>query len=136
MFDSVRCGPPPAAAATTNGTQAQHHDSSSHTTPNGTTAANGDGQHGAQQRQYAFDLLFSKCVDAYVELKHNQNQICWKWCKVEVAEHDSPHTLRHFLDGRQYSMSGVCACVPCVRRAAVQHVGWDTLQCITWNGAV
>lgn len=29
-----------------------------------------------------FELVSCKCVDTYVRVKHNQNQICWKWRKV------------------------------------------------------
>jgi len=29
-----------------------------------------------------FELVSCKCVDTYVRVKQNQNQICWKWRKV------------------------------------------------------
>lgn len=29
-----------------------------------------------------FELISCKCVDTYVRVKHNQNQVCWKWRKV------------------------------------------------------
>ena len=29
-----------------------------------------------------YELVSCKCVDTYVRLKGNQNQICWKWRKV------------------------------------------------------
>lgn len=28
------------------------------------------------------ELVTCKCIDTYVRVKHNQNQICWKWRKV------------------------------------------------------
>lgn len=31
-----------------------------------------------------FELVCCKCVDTYVALKKNQNQICWKFTKVGV----------------------------------------------------
>mmetsp|Transcript_33320 Transcript_33320/g.60218 ORF Transcript_33320/g.60218 Transcript_33320/m.60218 type:complete len:262 (-) Transcript_33320:993-1778(-) len=33
---------------------------------------------------YRFELKFSKSVDTYVQVKNNQNQICWRWVKVPV----------------------------------------------------
>ncbi len=30
----------------------------------------------------SYELVSCKCVDTYVRVKKNQNQICWKWCKV------------------------------------------------------
>ena len=30
----------------------------------------------------SYELVSCKCVDTYVRLKGNQNQICWKWRKV------------------------------------------------------
>ena len=29
-----------------------------------------------------WELVSCKCVDTYVRVKKNQNQICWKWRKV------------------------------------------------------
>ena len=29
-----------------------------------------------------FELVSCRCVDTYVRIKRNQNQICWKWRKV------------------------------------------------------
>ena len=31
-----------------------------------------------------FELVSCKCVDTYVRVKQNQNQICWKWRKVSA----------------------------------------------------
>ena len=31
-----------------------------------------------------FELVYCKCVDTYVRVKQNQNQVCWKFCKVRV----------------------------------------------------
>ena len=33
-----------------------------------------------------FELVTCRCVDTYVRLKQNQNQLCWKWRVVKVAE--------------------------------------------------
>ena len=32
-----------------------------------------------------WELISCKCVDTYVRLKKNQNQICWKWRKVMLG---------------------------------------------------
>lgn len=32
-----------------------------------------------------FELVYCKCVDTYVRVKQNQNQVCWKWVKVRRA---------------------------------------------------
>lgn len=31
---------------------------------------------------YKFELVNARCVESYVKLKKNQNQITWKWKKV------------------------------------------------------
>ena len=36
-----------------------------------------------------FELVSCKCVDTYVRVKQNQNQICWKWRKVGLRCWDS-----------------------------------------------
>lgn len=57
--------------------------------------------------QYArFELVSCKCVDTYVRVKQNQNQICWKWRKVLSAESKATE-FRHFLDEQQYSTNGI-----------------------------
>jgi hypothetical protein len=33
---------------------------------------------------HTLQLALCKCVDTYVEVKHNHNQVCWKWTKVCV----------------------------------------------------
>lgn len=33
-----------------------------------------------------FELVTCRCVDTYVRLKQNQNQLCWKWRVVRVEE--------------------------------------------------
>nr|BAU37045.1 phosphoethanolamine N-methyltransferase [Chlamydomonas asymmetrica] len=52
------------------------------------------------------ELQFCKCVDTYVQVKRNQNQICWKWTK---AVDDAPRgdQLRHFLDSQQYASDNI-----------------------------
>lgn len=53
-----------------------------------------------------FELVACRCVDTYVRLKANQNQLCWKWKKV-VTPAPRPAEFRHFLDGAQYSTAGI-----------------------------
>jgi phosphoethanolamine N-methyltransferase len=53
-----------------------------------------------------YELVSCRCVDTYVRLKQNQNQLCWKWKKVVTAE-PRPAEFRHFLDGQQYSTAGI-----------------------------
>lgn len=36
----------------------------------------------ADGRYAHFELVYCKCVDTYVRVKQNQNQVCWKWVKV------------------------------------------------------
>ncbi len=53
-----------------------------------------------------YELVSCRCVDTYVRLKQNQNQLCWKWRKV-VTPQPRPAEFRHFLDGQQYSTAGI-----------------------------
>lgn len=53
-----------------------------------------------------FELVSCKCVDTYVRVKHNQNQVCWRWKKV-VRKHVPEQNFRQFLDAKQYSNSGI-----------------------------
>ncbi|KAK9830089.1 hypothetical protein WJX72_009725 [[Myrmecia] bisecta] len=53
-----------------------------------------------------YELISCRCVDTYVQLKQNQNQVCWKWRKVVTKARRVPD-FRHFLDGKQYSMTGI-----------------------------
>jgi phosphoethanolamine N-methyltransferase len=53
-----------------------------------------------------YELVSCKCVDTYVRVKKNQNQICWKWVKV-VTEGRRPGTVRSFLDSTQYSTASI-----------------------------
>eukprot|EP00878_Enallax_costatus_P026825 GHUV01028827.1.p1 GENE.GHUV01028827.1~~GHUV01028827.1.p1 ORF type:complete len:438 (+),score=126.26 GHUV01028827.1:78-1391(+) len=48
------------------------------------------------------ELVCCKCVDTYVTVKKNQNQICWKYQKV-VTPVPRPPLYRTFLDTNQYS---------------------------------
>jgi len=56
-----------------------------------------------------FELCFCKCIDTYVRVKRNQNQICWKW--IKHVHGDTPRGaapgFRHFLDTVQYTDAGV-----------------------------
>eukprot|EP00208_Stichococcus_sp_RCC1054_P004429 CAMPEP_0206143654 /NCGR_PEP_ID=MMETSP1473-20131121/21348_1 /ASSEMBLY_ACC=CAM_ASM_001109 /TAXON_ID=1461547 /ORGANISM="Stichococcus sp, Strain RCC1054" /LENGTH=557 /DNA_ID=CAMNT_0053539161 /DNA_START=40 /DNA_END=1714 /DNA_ORIENTATION=+ len=54
----------------------------------------------------SYELVSCKCVDTYVRVKKNQNQICWKWRKV-VREGRRPGMVRSFLDSTQYSTSSI-----------------------------
>ena len=36
-----------------------------------------------------FELETCRCVDTYVRLKQNQNQLCWKWRVVKVSESEN-----------------------------------------------
>lgn len=53
-----------------------------------------------------FELVSCKCVDTYVRVKQNQNQICWKWRKV-VTDQSRSNDFRNFLDNTQYNMNGI-----------------------------
>lgn len=53
-----------------------------------------------------FELVVCKSVDTYVKVKHNQNQVCWKWKKVSTPSNPSSNDLRYFLD-KQYSTEGI-----------------------------
>lgn len=54
----------------------------------------------------SYDLVSCKCVDTYVRVKKNQNQICWKWRKVVRGER-RPSLFRGFLDSVQYSTTSI-----------------------------
>jgi SAM-dependent methyltransferase len=47
-----------------------------------------------------------KCVDTYVTVKRNQNQICWRWRKVTRSS-PRPALFRTFLDQQQYSPESI-----------------------------
>lgn len=53
-----------------------------------------------------FELDLCKCVDTYVAMKHNQNQICWRWRKVSRSSPRAP-LFRTFLDQQQYSRESI-----------------------------
>ncbi|KAF6264581.1 S-adenosyl-L-methionine-dependent methyltransferase [Scenedesmus sp. NREL 46B-D3] len=52
------------------------------------------------------ELFCCKCVDTYVTVKRNQNQICWKFHKVETPRPRQP-LHRTFLDTHQYSDASI-----------------------------
>ncbi|KAK9800739.1 hypothetical protein WJX73_003088 [Symbiochloris irregularis] len=57
--------------------------------------------------QYArFELVSCKCVDTYVRVKQNQNQVCWKWRKV-LSKESKATEFRQFLDEQQYNTNGI-----------------------------
>lgn len=53
-----------------------------------------------------FELDLCKCVDTYVTVKKNQNQICWRWRKVSRTDPREP-LFRSFLDQQQYSPESI-----------------------------
>lgn len=53
-----------------------------------------------------FELDLCKCVDTYVAVKKNQNQICWRWRKVTRSS-PRPALMRAFLDQQQYSKESI-----------------------------
>ncbi|KAK9831800.1 hypothetical protein WJX74_009654 [Apatococcus lobatus] len=57
-------------------------------------------------RQSHFELVSCRCVDTYVQLKGNQNQVCWKWKKVVTAG-QRQQDFRLFLDQHQYTQRGI-----------------------------
>ncbi|KAK9864301.1 hypothetical protein WJX84_007766, partial [Apatococcus fuscideae] len=57
-------------------------------------------------RRSHFELISCRCVDTYVQLKGNQNQICWKWKKV-VTKGPRQQDFRLFLDQHQYTQRGI-----------------------------
>ncbi|CAL8468305.1 g7845 [Coccomyxa elongata] len=60
----------------------------------------------ADGRYAHFELVSCKCVDTYVRIKKNQNQICWKWQKV-VTTKPIRGSFRAFLDTKQYKLNGI-----------------------------
>lgn len=70
---------PPAAAAAAS--TADGPDGLALTSEASSSSSSG----GAVQQVERFELRFCKCVDTYVQVKRNQNQICWKWVKVSVV---------------------------------------------------
>lgn len=54
-----------------------------------------------------WELVACRCVEAYVRLKANQNQLCWKWRKVVTVGRRDDATARSFLDGGQYTQTGI-----------------------------
>ncbi|KAK9826761.1 hypothetical protein WJX81_007185 [Elliptochloris bilobata] len=61
----------------------------------------------ADGRRARFELVSCKCVDTYVRVKHNQNQVCWKWRKVVCDALPGSVEMRKFLDTQQYSTAGI-----------------------------
>ncbi|GMH44018.1 hypothetical protein BSKO_11952 [Bryopsis sp. KO-2023] len=57
-------------------------------------------------RKFRFELVNARCVETYVRIKQNHNQIAFKWKKVEVTDSDVGD-FRHFLDNCQYQMRGI-----------------------------
>lgn len=63
----------------------------------------------AGEHSMGFDLIFSRSVQCYVEIKQNQNQYCWllqKKRRDTVANHGH-ETFQKFLDNQQYSHNSI-----------------------------
>ena len=96
--DPVRPPPPPSSSptiTTTTTNNQQNHPPISPPPP-----------HPPPPQPYQQDLC--KCVDTYVAVKRNQNQVCWRWRKeARPAAARRPALLRAFLDGQQYSADSI-----------------------------
>lgn len=57
-------------------------------------------------RKFRFELVNARCVETYVKIKKNQNQLTFKWKKVQFTDSDVGD-FRHFLDNCQYKMRGI-----------------------------
>ncbi|CAN4100295.1 unnamed protein product [Withania somnifera] len=55
-------------------------------------------------KSYELSLMGYKCIETYVKIKRNQNEICWIWQKVR-SEGDKG--FQHFLDTVQYKSNGI-----------------------------
>ncbi|TVU35437.1 hypothetical protein EJB05_17326 [Eragrostis curvula] len=53
---------------------------------------------------FKLSLSTFKCIEAYVKIKKDQNQICWLWQKVNSTEDGG---FQSFLDNVQYKASGI-----------------------------
>ncbi|PUZ55228.1 hypothetical protein GQ55_5G195300 [Panicum hallii var. hallii] len=53
---------------------------------------------------FKLSLVTFKCIEAYVDIKKDQNQICWLWKKVNSSEDGG---FQSFLDNVQYKASGI-----------------------------
>ncbi|XP_034086679.1 phosphoethanolamine N-methyltransferase 3-like isoform X4 [Gymnodraco acuticeps] len=62
-----------------------------------------DVQEGGQK--FGFDIVLKKKVQTYVQIKNNQNQICWLLEKVprSPGTQNGFNTFQQFLDNQQYS---------------------------------
>jgi phosphoethanolamine N-methyltransferase len=58
---------------------------------------------------YAFDIILSKSVQTYVQLKSNRNQICWLLHKELKSESETGgyKTFQEFLDQQQYTTNNI-----------------------------
>ncbi|NP_001307897.2 phosphoethanolamine N-methyltransferase 1 isoform X1 [Zea mays] len=53
---------------------------------------------------FKLSLITFKCIGAYVNIKKDQNQICWLWKKVNSSEDGG---FQSFLDNVQYKATGI-----------------------------
>ncbi|CAD6237280.1 unnamed protein product [Miscanthus lutarioriparius] len=53
---------------------------------------------------FKLSLVTFKCIGAYVNIKKDQNQICWLWQKVNSSEDGG---FQSFLDNVQYKATGI-----------------------------
>ncbi|XP_072013647.1 uncharacterized protein [Amphiura filiformis] len=60
-------------------------------------------------KNFGFEMIFSRSIQTYVELKNNQNQYCWLLHKTQqdtTANHGF-ETFQKFLDSRQYTRNSI-----------------------------
>lgn len=79
---------------------------------------------------FGYDIVFSKSVQAYVQLKGNSNQICWLIQKVRVSPTDNHgyRTFQEFLDTQQYSQNGILRYEKIFGRTFVSTGGRETTE--------
>jgi len=56
-----------------------------------------------------FNLVLSRSIQAYAQMRKNNNQICWLLSKVDFEDSSNQgyKTFQQFLDAKQYSRNGI-----------------------------
>lgn len=57
-----------------------------------------------------FDIICSRSIQTYIQIKQNRNQICWLFHKVRLVTNGNNQgfkTFQEFLDNKQYSQTGI-----------------------------
>ncbi|XP_043931612.1 phosphomethylethanolamine N-methyltransferase-like isoform X2 [Protopterus annectens] len=64
---------------------------------------------GLENKSYGFEIVMSKCVQTYIKVKRNQNQVCWLLQKLprNPSANQGYGTFQQFLDNHQYSRRGI-----------------------------